>query len=127
MSSRSATRRASPASTAEQHPFLLSRRESASPVCAPVRMNRPTTSYPCSFSRTADAELSTPPDMASTTRPGMGLLIDRSVGQVSNLSYTTSQPVQERPPAAVSGGHPDHAGDEHDQQPPPQRRHPPLE
>src|SRR3954451_6931446 len=71
MSSRSATRRASPASTAEQQPFLLSRRLSVSWACAPVRMNRPTTSYPCSLSSTADAELSTPPDMASTTRPGM--------------------------------------------------------
>src|SRR6476661_6529136 len=68
MSSRSATRRASPASIAEQHPFLLSGRQSVSSVCAPVRMNRPMTSYPCSLSKTADAELSTPPDMASTTR-----------------------------------------------------------
>src|SRR5438270_3879 len=71
MSSRSATRRASPASMAEQHPFLLSRRESGSSVCAPVRMNRPTTSYPCSLSSTADAELSTPPDIAKTTRRRM--------------------------------------------------------
>jgi len=67
MSSLSATRRASPASIAEQHPFLLSRRASSC-VCAPVRMNSPITSYPCRFSSTADAELSTPPLIASTTR-----------------------------------------------------------
>ena len=34
-------------------------------------MNRPITSYPCCRSSTADAELSTPPLIASTTRPGM--------------------------------------------------------
>src|SRR6185369_110670 len=87
MSSRSATRRASPASTAEQQPFLLSRRRSGPSVCAPVRMNRPITSYPCSLSSTADAELSTPPDIASTTRRGMRLLF---VGQVSQPVLKTS-------------------------------------
>src|SRR5689334_13024998 len=69
MSSRSATRRASPASTAEQQPFLCAGRSSW--PCTPVRMNRPMTSYPCCLSRYAATELSTPPLIASTTRAGM--------------------------------------------------------
>src|SRR5262245_20683847 len=67
MSSWSATQRASPASSAEQQPFLRSAPSSSGP-CTPVRMKRPITSKPCSLRRWAATELSTPPLMARTTR-----------------------------------------------------------
>src|ERR1700693_390278 len=90
MSSKSATRRASAASEALQHPCLcaglLTDRASETPPTderigrdepdvaqtassvAPDRINSPTTSYPCRLSSTAAAELSTPPLIAKTTR-----------------------------------------------------------
>src|SRR5262245_11117099 len=96
----SATRRASAASLALQHPCLCPAVEttgSAVPTeaaaisdlaaavahetvvvqtvssTAPERMKSPITSYPCSRSRYADTELSTPPLIARTTRRGMGI------------------------------------------------------
>src|SRR5437016_6072884 len=70
MSSRSATRRASPESWALQQPFLCAGVPSSGPW-TPVRMNRPTTSYPCCLSKYAATELSTPPLIANTTRRDM--------------------------------------------------------
>src|SRR5258708_5891622 len=78
MSRASATRRASAASLALQHPCLwllaVTMGSAAGPVAqvdsavAPERMKRPMTSYPASRRRYAEAELSTPPLIASTTR-----------------------------------------------------------
>src|SRR5580704_5780387 len=93
MSSKSATRRASAASDALQHPCLCEDLRGATAVSeltpsveiigsevaplavaqtvssvAPDRMKRPMTSYPWRFSSTAAAELSTPPLIANTTR-----------------------------------------------------------
>src|SRR5262245_35759916 len=66
MSSRSATRRASPASMALQQPFLRSSRTSS--PCVPVRMNNPMTSYPRRLRSQTATELPTPPLMARPTR-----------------------------------------------------------
>src|SRR5260221_4415653 len=85
MSSRSATRRPSPAWMAEQQPFLRSARLSSAPR-VPVRMNSPITSYPCSFSRYALTELSTPPLMASTTRLDIQQFYGNNDPQIAQIS-----------------------------------------
>src|SRR6266478_3979233 len=91
MSRASATRRASAASLALQHPCLWLSAvtmgsapfsvEQAISSLAPERMKRPTTSYPASRRRTADTELSTPPLIARTTR--VDIEIGLSTGTVT--------------------------------------------
>src|SRR5688500_13716137 len=87
MSSTAATRRASAASSTEQHPCLLfplgshdSAAAASTPSGVPSRMNTPTTSYPPRCSSAAATELSTPPLIATTTFPRDALmLINRQV------------------------------------------------
>ena len=76
MSNISATRRASWASAALQHPALglrvssgtLGHEVSGVSSCWPWRMNTPMTSWPWSRNSQAATLLSTPPDIAKTTR-----------------------------------------------------------
>src|SRR5579871_1234077 len=75
MPSMPATRRASAASSTEQHPCLffppdvsqLTSSAVSTPLGEPRRINTPTTSYPSRSKSAAATELSTPPLMATTT------------------------------------------------------------
>src|SRR5262245_21650651 len=113
MSRASATRRASAASPALQHPCLwLSAAtmgsvpfpvEQAISSLAPERMNRPMTSYPASRRRTADTELSTPPLIARTTRVDIEIGLCRHFDS-SNCSKFSDARSNARAPHLVGAG-----------------------